>query len=223
MLVGLCLLIVELPASAGVVIGATRIVMEEQVGQQEVYLRATGKHAYLVVANVLPAAAREQGDSAAKVEGVQVLPPALVMRGGQERQLRILANPKHGLPRDRESLLYLTVSAIPEGNKEKQGVQIAVRTWIKLFYRPGPLAGKAIPALRIARDGDDVVMKNASPFYVSLSGVVLAGRPVVSPGDVPPFGEKRFTGCVPVEPCELRWQQMTKDNQWISYAVAAGN
>lgn len=220
--VALFLLLSSGAAVAGVVAGATRLIVHERDGQKEVHLKATGSSTYLVIARVVDARAREAGANDVKAEGFSVLPPAFLLKGGQERQLQIIAASPHRLPRDRESLLYFVVSAVPEGSKEKNTVQIAVRTWIKLFYRPSSLEGRRVPEPEVRRDGDSVVMKNDSPFYVSLSGVYVQGKPVTSPGDIAPYGEKRLNGCHVAESCEVRWIQRTSDNRQVQHSLTLG-
>lgn len=209
-------------ATAGVVIGATRLVIHEKAGFKDVHFRASGGSTYLVISRVMTAATRE-AHSTEKAEGFTVLPPAFVLKGGQERQLRIIADAARILPRDRETMLYFMVSSVPESSKEKNSVQIAVRTWIKLFYRPASLEGKAVPPLKVMRDGDSVVMKNDSPFYISLSGVSLQGQTVTSPGDILPYGEKRIKGCALAALCELVWMQTTNDNRLVSHKIKMNN
>lgn len=214
-----CWLIATSTAMAGVVIGATRLVIHEREGQKDVHLRATGNGAYLVISRVLDTSGRENGDISAGAKGFHTLPPIFVMKAGQERQLRIITYPNHRLPRDRETMLYLMVSSIPERPQETNTVQIAVRTWIKLFYRPSALDGLEVTKLAVMREGDSMVIKNPSPFYISLSGLLLQGQDVASPGEVPPFGEKRLRGCASAPSCELRLTQTGKDNHLMSFTV----
>jgi fimbrial chaperone protein len=217
-LAGCCLLIFTSTSTAGVVIGATRVVIHERDEQKDVHLRASGNSAYLVIARVIDPTSRENGASD-NAEGFTVLPPAFLLKGGQERQLRIIADAARVLPRDRETMLYFMVFSLPESSKEKNTVQIAVRTWIKLFYRPLSLEGMTVPALKVIRDGDSVIMKNDSPFYISLSQVFLQGKSAMSPADVAPYGEKRLEGCSASVSCELRWMQTTNDNSLVSHRV----
>ncbi|MEP8861256.1 molecular chaperone (plasmid) [Enterobacter asburiae] len=216
---GCCILVMTQTCLAGVVVGATRLVIQESAGHKDVSLRASGSGAYLVISRIFEGTSLEEGDKASKAREFTVLPPALLMKGGQMRESRIVVVPDNGLARDRETMFYLMVSAIPESSKEKNTVQIAVRTWIKLFYRPASLEGKLIPPPEIARDGDDIVMKNASPFYISLSHLYVQGQPVVSPGDIPPYGEKKLKGCFALIPCKISWMQAKNDNTLNSYEL----
>lgn len=207
-------------ACAGVVIGATRVVVREANPHTDINLRATGNTKYLVVARVLSHSALNAGETTNMVPGFMILPSAFVIMGGQERQFRITSLINPGLPHDRESMMYLMVSSVPESSGEDNSVQIAIRTWIKLFYRPEALEGLKIPTLTVMRGKNGVVMKNASPFYVPLSDVEIDGVPVQSPGEVEPFGEKNLPGCSGVLPCELSWMQAGKDNQFTRYKVS---
>lgn len=218
---GCCILVMTQTCLAGVVVGATRLVIQESAGHKDVSLRASGSGAYLVISRIFEGTSLEEGDKASKAREFTVLPPALLMKGGQMRESRIVVVPDNGLARDRETMFYLMVSAIPESSKEKNTVQIAVRTWIKLFYRPASLEGKQIPSAEIVRDGDNVVMKNASPFYVSLSRLFVQGKAVISPGEISPYGQKRLSGCsVSAPSCDVRWTQIGEDNQARVYSVS---
>ncbi|WP_162873694.1 fimbrial biogenesis chaperone, partial [Klebsiella pneumoniae] len=42
----------------------------------------------------------------------------------------------NGLPQDKETLLWINVQEIPPAPKQENVLQVAVRTRIKLFYRP---------------------------------------------------------------------------------------
>ncbi len=221
LILGCCIFAMTQTCFAGVVVGATRLVINESVGQKDVNLRASGSGKYLVISRVFGGSAREKGDKASKSLEFTVVPSAFLIKGGQERQTRIVAVPGHALARDRETMFYFMLSAVPESSKEKNTVQIAVRTWIKLFYRPASLEGKQIPPPEMVRDGDNVVIKNASPFYISLARLFVQGKSVISPGEVSPYGEKRLSGCpVSAPSCDVRWTQIGEDNQARVYSVS---
>lgn len=198
-------------------VGATRLVFIESERHLDVNLRATGENNYLVMGTLLSEGAKQTGDMKARVSAVNILPTALIIRGGEKRRLRMSLANKLSLPRDRESMMYLVVTALPEGEAEVNALQIAVRTWIKLFYRPASLDGKRIASLTVSAEGGDVVMRNASAFYVSLSDVRVGAREVTSPGDVPPFGEKRLSGCASAGECNVSWTQTGEDGLRVAH------
>lgn len=219
LLIAFCLLFHTGNAIAGVVIGSTRVIVRENQPQTIVNLRATGSMPYLVVGSVLNTSARISGDMSDKAEGFTILPPVFVIKSGQERLFSIRSSGVQ-LPDDRESMMYFLVSSIPEGGGERNSVQVAVRTWIKLFYRPKLLEGQTIPTPHVIREGDEVVMKNVSAFYISLSDMQIGGQAVASPGEVPPFGEKRFSGCMAATTtCHVRWTQAGEDNRGRNYVI----
>lgn len=67
-----------------------------------------------------------------------VTPPLFRLGAGQENNLRILRTGGN-LPEDRESLYWMNIKSIPSTTEKQDNVntlQIAVKTRIKLIYRP---------------------------------------------------------------------------------------
>ena len=81
------------------------------------------------------------------------------------------------LPADRESLFYLNlldIPPLPENSADKNMMQIAIRSRIKLFYRPSGLtlsADKAHTRLTFTRDGQHYILKNDSPYHINILGL----------------------------------------------------
>ncbi|WP_268628645.1 fimbrial biogenesis chaperone, partial [Escherichia coli] len=95
-----------------------------------------------------------------------------------------------GLPQDRESLLWVNVQEIPPTPKQDNVLQVAIRTRIKLFYRPASLAGspeEAASKVRWERSGNTLKAINDSPYYLSFSTVSVAGEKIKEPQMVAPF------------------------------------
>lgn len=107
------------------------------------------------------------------------------------------------LPADRESVFYLNNLAIPPKKGEKiyqkavqSGLQFAVNTRIKLFYRPAAIndanAVKAAPEkLTVTPAGKTIVVKNPTPWFVTMSQLAVNGKALQTDKDtmVAPFGE----------------------------------
>ena len=107
------------------------------------------------------------------------------------------------LPADRESVFYLNNLAIPPKKGEKNyqkavqsGLQFAVNTRIKLFYRPAAIndaaAVKAAPEkLTVTLSGKTIVVKNPTPWFVTMSQLVMNGKAIATNKDtmIAPFGE----------------------------------
>lgn len=97
-------------------------------------------------------------------------PPVVKVSGNNGQQLRI-QKVGAALPADRESVFYLNVLDIPPTPENLQGVntlQLAIKSRIKLFYRPASLKGgvNAITdaiVLQVENKGFRVV--NKSPYF----------------------------------------------------------
>lgn len=110
-------------------------------------------------------------------------PPLFRLNAGKEQQVQINGLP-NTLPRDRESLFYFNVQEIPqrEANQGNQ-LNIALRTRIKLFYRPIELKRYTPDALKDLRwsvkklDGKNrLVVNNPTPFHVSFVRIEVSAN-----------------------------------------------
>ncbi|MFK9082743.1 molecular chaperone [Pseudomonas neuropathica] len=120
-------------------------------------------------------------------------PPLFRLNAGKEQQVQINGLPNK-LPKDRESLFYFNVQEIPqlEANEVNQ-LNIALRTRIKLFYRPVELKTNALDSLKELNwsiktiDGKSrLVVTNPTPFHVSFVRIeLLANGQKVSLKDTP--------------------------------------
>lgn len=110
-------------------------------------------------------------------------PPLFRLNAGKEQQVQINGLP-NTLPKDRESLFYFNVQEIPqlEANEANQ-LNIALRTRIKLFYRPVELKNNALDTLKDLSwsvkkvDGKShLVVTNPTPFHVSFVRIELSAN-----------------------------------------------
>ena len=114
------------------------------------------------------------------------------------------------MPTDRESVYYLNNLAIPPKKGEKSyqkavqsGLQFAVNTRIKLFYRPAaindPAQVKQAPEkVTVSSSGKEVVVKNPTPYFLTMTQLSLNGKAPQTDKDtmVAPFGELRLSSTV---------------------------
>ena len=79
------------------------------------------------------------------------------------------------LPKDRESLFYFNLREVPPKTDQENSLQIALQTKVKFFYRPESiLPGKNYvwqQDLVVEESGSGYIMKNPTPYYVSVIGV----------------------------------------------------
>ncbi|CAI0926894.1 Chaperone protein focC precursor [Serratia quinivorans] len=106
---------------------------------------------------------------------IVVTPPILKLAAKKDAILRFIYSGS-GLPQDRESLLWVNVQEIPPTPKQDNVLQVAIRTRIKLFYRPEALKAnlqQQAEALKWQRQGSSLVVTNNGPLYVTLGVLTL--------------------------------------------------
>lgn len=107
-------------------------------------------------------------------------PPLFRLNAGKEQQVQINGLP-NTLPKDRESVFYFNVQEIPQRTtNEANQLNIALRTRIKLFYRPVEIKSSALDSLKDLSwaikkvDGTPrLILTNPTPFHVSFVRIEL--------------------------------------------------
>ncbi|WP_071550462.1 fimbrial biogenesis chaperone [Pseudomonas frederiksbergensis] len=107
-------------------------------------------------------------------------PPLFRLNAGKEQHVQINGLP-NTLPNDRESLFYFNVQELPQLQaSDTNQLNIALRTRIKLFYRPVEIKSNPVDRLQELRwsiqhiDGKPrLQVINPSPFHVSFVRVEL--------------------------------------------------
>lgn len=130
-------------------------------------------------------------------------PPLFRLDPGREQLVQINGLPSD-LPQDRESLFFFNVQEIPQAHPHEANVlSIALRTRIKLFYRPSQLGDDPMNRLKDLRwsieqhDGKPhLVVDNPTPFYFSFSRLELHhGEQTLKPLNAPmaaPLSRQRY-------------------------------
>lgn len=110
-----------------------------------------------------------------------VNPPLSRLDPGKENILRVQRT-SDDLPQDRESIFWFNVKEIPQKATEDNVLQIAIRTRLKLFYRPAGLKTTPTEAAESLKwtvvpgtAGQPPVLKvsNPSPYHITFSMVEL--------------------------------------------------
>lgn len=190
-------------AHAGVVIGGTRIIYPANQSEVQVTLKnKDNDKRYLVQSWV-----SHIDDSKAPFI---ITPPIYKLDENRQTLLHVVyTGDKSLLPQDRESLFMAnvkSVSAIPEELRNNNTLQFAIKTKLKLFYRPASLkeseAKTAWQSLQFSRSQNQLVVKNPTPFYVSFGQLTVAGKAIKPASEknspsaltmmVAPFAEQRF-------------------------------
>lgn len=176
----------SLSYAGGVALAATRIIYPSEAKQTSITLSNTdNKLRFLIQSWVDNSDDKKSNDFI-------ITPPLFVSKPNSENTLRIIYAGKE-LPKDRESLFWLNTKSIPEIEREeikdKNVLQLAVLSRIKIFVRPDSLKFNLndIPnSLEFKFSGHDMVIKNPSPYYVTLVNLHL-GNEKLNSVMVPPM------------------------------------
>lgn len=115
-------------ATAGVLLGGTRLIVHEKKRESSISIKNAGAAPYVVQAWI------DAGEGENKTPFI-VTPPLSRLDPGMENSLRVMRGPSR-LPSGQESVFWLNVKEIPEKSSEENVLQMAVRSRIKVFYRP---------------------------------------------------------------------------------------
>ncbi len=169
-----------LPAAthAEVIISGTRIIYPGNKRELAVQLNNVGEQPALIQSWI------DNGNANAQPEEEDVpfviLPPVVRIEPKQGQTLRLMFSGA-SLPQDRESLFWFNALEIPpqpEEGKSNNYLQFAVRSRIKLFYRPDgltPSITEAPETLRWSVAKQQLTIQNPSPYYITLATVELNG------------------------------------------------
>lgn len=199
-LFALCLYVTA--AHAAVVIGGTRVVFPAKDGEVTVRLSNEGNNPALVETWI------DTGDAASTPDKVStpflITPPLFRIEAHRDQSLRIIATSAN-LPADRETLFWLNVLEVPPKPSGQQftgknTLQFAIRSRLKLFYRPDGLSESLVKATaRLtwkAAQGNAIEVNNPTPYYVTISklSIQVGGKDYAADaGMVAPFGTLRLS------------------------------
>lgn len=170
-----------LSCRGGVIINGTRIIYPDN--EKEITVKLTNKGKYpVLVQNWI-----DNGNSDELPENISVpfflTPPINRIDQGKSQTLRISRIKDINSSVNEESIYWLNVLEIPpkpnEANAEyANNLQIALRTRIKLFYRPESIkktlsSTEAAEQLEWSVVDGDLSVTNNSPYHVSLVSIIL--------------------------------------------------
>ncbi|MNJ27881.1 Chaperone protein EcpD precursor [compost metagenome] len=172
-------LVAGFPADASVVVAGTRIIYNAQEHETTLKISNKGKDPALIQVWV------DKGDANAEPSEIDVpftVTPPLARLDSQKNQTLRIFYTGEALPKDKESVFWLNVLEVPpkpsQATEDKNFLQIAIRSRIKLFFRPVDLKGKVenTPAnitWRLIRDAGGVALeaRNPTEFHASFASI----------------------------------------------------
>lgn len=192
-------------AHAGIVVDGTRFIFDADKPSITFTVNNTAQQRFLVLSKVQDA----EGQSSDRVP-FMTTPPLFPLLPGHSNIVRIMRL-GGDLPNDRESLFWLSVASIPETQNKPpvNALQVAIRSRMKLFYRPAGLKGREEEAYRQLAwkvQGGSTEVSNPTPYYVTLFNLRVNGRAVENAGMVAPFATEVKSICPTSGSCVLQWQ-----------------
>lgn len=171
-LTGLLATLFVTAAHAGVVIGGTRVVYDGGKKESSLSVSNPDNVPYLIQSWIEP-----QNDGAEKAPFI-ITPPLYRLDHGQQNVMRIVR--AGNLPDNKESMYWLNIKSIPSSPKKDNTLQIAVKTRIKLIYRPEGLKDKSpedlAGQLKWSRVGNSVQVTNPTSYYMNFNEIKVGGK-----------------------------------------------
>lgn len=165
-------------ANAAVMVGATRLVYDGALKEANLAVSNRGDDSPFLVQSWV---SRYNGTEAS-VDSFIVTPPLFRLDSNKENILRVVFTGGADVPQDRESLFLMNVKAIPamsDAQRDQNVLQIALKTTIKLFYRPAGLKGSpkdSVAQLVWSTKAGKLSVDNPSNFHVVISDLKVNGR-----------------------------------------------
>ncbi|HCR2979395.1 TPA: fimbria/pilus periplasmic chaperone [Serratia marcescens] len=188
--------------SYSVGLGATRVIYDPAGNGAVVSVNNPNDFPVLVQSKVF-------GEDTKTAGPFVVTPPVFRLDGHQQSRIRVV-RVGGDFPADREMLQWLCVTGIPpetddawaqdkEGKPDVAGeamldIKVRFSRCIKLLVRPSALKGgleSAGKALSWQREGEQITIGNASPFYINLKTLSVGGKEITPPDYIPPFGSRK--------------------------------
>lgn len=114
-------------------------------------------------------------DAANSSKTMIVTPPLIKLMPDQSAVLRFIYSGT-GLPLDRESVIWINVQEIPPRATESNIMQLAIRTRLKLFYRPTAIKTtleNEVRKIKLERRSNALIINNNGPLHISLSQLII--------------------------------------------------
>ena len=176
-------------AQAGVVIGGTRVIYDGNKKESSLSVNNPDNTPYLIQSWV------ESPNGGAEKAPFIITPPLYRLDKGQQNVMRIVRT--GNLPEDKESMYWLNIKSIPSAERRDNTLQIAIKTRIKLIYRPSALksssAEELADKLQWRAAGNELQVTNPSQYYINFNEIKVNGAAVENATYVAPGATARFS------------------------------
>lgn len=189
----LCLLSASFTVNAAVSPDRTRIIFNQSDKSVSVRLTNQSPDSPFLAQSWI-----EDKDNKKSRNYITAIPPMLRLEAGEQAQVRLMGQPTLAqLPADKESLFYYNIREIPPRSEQKNVMQIAMQSRIKIFWRPKAIEipnGQVnlIGKFDISRTSTGIILKNKSPYFITVGYIGTDGKtllPKTSSMMAEPFGQ----------------------------------
>lgn len=158
----------------GITVGGTRLIYNGAKKETSLNINNSDVGPYLIQSWV------ETNNGGIEKAPFIITPPLFRLDAGQQNLLRIVRT-GGDLPEDRESLFWLNIKSIPANTNKSDDntLQIAVKTKIKLIYRPQDLKGTpedVTKSLVWTQKGNKLSVMNPTAYYMNFNLIRLGGH-----------------------------------------------
>ncbi|WP_313049600.1 fimbrial biogenesis chaperone [Atlantibacter subterraneus] len=163
-------------AFSGVEIGGTRLIYDGNKNQAAISVNNPDDRPYLIQAWVNKNENSDDND-----DTFITTPPLFRLDPHKQNSVRVVLSGKPPAT-DKESVYWLNIKSIPASAPNgKNELTIAVKSKMKLIYRPAGIKGDPATAyqqLQFSLRAGKLVVKNPTPFSVSLHAVKINGKAI---------------------------------------------
>lgn len=183
--------LLSVSVQAGVIVGGTRIIYNGENKETSISVKNPDMSSYLIQSW------SDAGETSNDKSPFMITPPLFRLGAGQENTLRIIRTGSN-LAEDRESLYWMNIKSIPATEKQDHAntLQIAVKTRIKLIYRPQSLTQQPedfTGKLSWQRSGSRLTVTNPTAYYMNFSTLKVGTSTVRDATYVAPMSDASFT------------------------------
>jgi len=202
----LMLIFTSSSVNAGVIIGGSRMIYEGDKKEKAISVENPDNAPFLIQSWVEDA----EGNMFKEDAPFIVTPPLFRLNGKQKNLLRIVRTART-LPQDKESLFWLNIKSIPsKPDTNKNTLQIAVRSRLKLIFRPASLAEEVpehhVQELSWQKQGNKLVVTNSSKYLMNFMFIKINNVKVTDGGFVMPESATTFDLPTGVTAGDLSWK-----------------
>lgn len=172
----------------GIQVGATRVIYDADKNQASVPVSNPSDRAYLIQSWI----SKDIISTDTEEQIFITTPPLFKLEPQSSNNVRVVYNGT-SLPKDRESMFWLNIKAIPSTAKSQMGensLTLAVKTQIKLFYRPQNLPGhpaEAYKSIEFKALNGKLAIVNPTPYNISFAELKVNGLSIDEPVTVAPL------------------------------------